>query len=404
MLFCYLSSRFLIEIEMTYARLLNISTESKHSVFLFGPRGTGKTSWLCSHFKNAVYYDLLDDDTYTRLLAWPKRIAEDLPADFSGWIIIDEIQKAPKLLDEVHRLIEHRQLKFILTGSSVRKLRQTGVNLLAGRAITLHMHPLTTLELGNDFNLSTALTYGLLPSIYSHENPAHYLASYVATYLREEVLQEGVTRNIALFTRFLETASFSQGEQINFTAIAREVGHNRHTIANFFDILDDLLIASRIYPFTKRAQRAIVSSPKFYYFDTGVYRSIRPLGPLDSREEIDGAALETLFLQQAKAINDYFQLNYDFFYWRTTSNIEVDFILYGENGFHAFEIKRKRNISKQDLKGLKTFKADYPEAHCYLLYGGNDAYIENGISICPYEQTLKSLKELLSPQKPGDLS
>ncbi|NCT56861.1 MAG: ATP-binding protein, partial [Legionella sp.] len=228
-----------------YNRLLKINPDSKHSVFLFGPRGTGKTSWLRSHFKNALYYDLLDDNTYTRLLAFPTRIADDVPHDFNDWIIIDEIQKAPKLLDEVHRLIEHRQLRFILTGSSARQLRQKGVNLLAGRAVTCHMHPLTSLELGDDFNLNTALTYGLLPSVYSHENPGHYLASYVATYLREEVLQEGITRNIALFTRFLETASFSQGEQVNFTEIAREVGNSRHTIANFFDILEDLLIAYR---------------------------------------------------------------------------------------------------------------------------------------------------------------
>src|SRR3990167_8074543 len=246
-----------MKIEMVYNRLLKIDPSSPHSVFLFGPRGTGKTSWLKSHLHDVIYYDLLDDEVYTRLLAWPRRIAEDIPAEFTGWIIIDEIQKAPALLDEVHRLIEHRKLRFILTGSSARKLRQTGVNLLAGRALIYHMHPLTTLELNQDFNLATALTYGLLPSIYSHQNPAEYLKSYVATYLREEVLQEGITRNIALFTRFLETASFSQGEQINFTAIAREIGHNRHTIANFFDILEDLLIAYRIYPFTKRAKRDI---------------------------------------------------------------------------------------------------------------------------------------------------
>ena len=381
--------------EIMYNRLLEINPDSKHSVFLFGPRGTGKTSWLRNHFKNAIYYDLLDDSTYTRLLAFPTRIAEDVPDDFNDWIIIDEIQKAPKLLDEVHRLIEHRQLRFILTGSSARQLRQKGVNLLAGRAITRHMHPLTTLELGNDFNLSVALAYGLLPSVYSHESPAHYLASYVATYLREEVLQEGITRNIALFTRFLETASFSQGEQANFTEISREVGNNRHTIANFFDILEDLLIAYRIYPFTKRAKRALVSSPKFYYFDTGVYRSIRPTGPLDSREEIDGSALETLFLQEAKAINDYFELDYDITYWRTTSQLEVDFVLYGKNGFHAFEIKRKQTISKHDLKGLRAFKEDYPEATCHMLYGGSRTYVENGITVCSFDETLRGLKTLI---------
>jgi len=387
-----------MKIEMMYHRLLNIDPASRHSIFLFGPRGSGKTSWLKTHLQEVIYYDLLDDETYTRLLAWPTRIAEDIPDDFKGWIVIDEIQKAPALLDEVHRLIEHRHLRFILTGSSARKLRQKGVNLLAGRALIHHMHPLTALELGEDFELSTALTYGLLPSIYSHAQPAEYLKSYVATYLREEVLQEGITRNIALFARFLETASFSQGEQINFTEIAREVGHNRHTIANFFDILEDLLIAYRIYPFTKRAKRDMVSSPKFYYFDTGVYRSMRPIGPLDSQQEIDGAALETLFLQHLKAFNDYFLLNYSIYYWRTASKLEVDFVLYGEHGFYAFEIKRKKNIAKHDLKGLLAFQADYPEASCYLLYGGTRTYIEHGIRICPFESILLTIADVIKPQ------
>ena len=192
------------------------------------------------------------------------------------------------------------------------------------------------------------------------------------------------------------TASFSQGEQVNCTEIAREVGNNRHTIANFFDILEDLLIACRIYPFTKHAKRELVVSPKFYYFDTGVYRSIRPTGPLDSREEIDGAALETLFLQEVKAINDYFELEYAISYWRTTSQVEVDFVLYGKNGFHAFEIKRKQTIAKHDLKGLRMFQEDYPEATCHMLYGGSRTYTENGITIRPFEETLINLNALLN--------
>jgi len=251
-------------------------------------------------------------------------------------------------------------------------------------------------ELADDFDLTKALQFGLLPRIYHHDNIREYLKSYVATYLREEVLQEGLTRNIALFTRFLEIASFSQGEQINLTEIAREIGHNRHSIANFFDVLEDLLIAIRIYPFSKRAKRAVVASPKFYYFDTGVYRTIRPVGPLDSNEEIDGAALETLFLQHLRAYNDYFDLHYAIYYWRTTCQLEVDFVIYGEKGFHAFEIKRKQVISKKDLKGLLAFSEEYPEASCYLLYGGNTEYIENGIHLIPFLKGLKTLPSLIA--------
>ena len=380
---------------MLYNRLLEINPSIQASFFLFGPRGTGKTSWLKTHLSNVIYYDLLDHEVYTRLLAWPKRIAEDIPNHFNGWIIIDEIQKAPVLLDEVHRLIETRHLRFILTGSSARKLKQKGVNLLAGRAFIYHMHPLVNHELADDFDLTKALEYGLLPSVYQHDNIREYLKSYVATYLREEVLQEGLTRNIAVFTRFLEIVSFSQGEQINLTEIAREIGHNRHSVANFFDVLEDLLIAVRIYPFSKRAKRAVVSSPKFYFFDCGVYRAIRPQGPLDSKEEIDGAALETLFLQHLRAYNDYGHLNYSVYYWRTTSQLEVDFVIYGENGFHAFEIKRKQKISKKDLKGLFAFQEEYPEASCYLLYGGRNEYMENGIRIMPFELALKLLPGLI---------
>lgn len=380
---------------MLYNRLLNLSQDLQSSVFLFGPRGTGKTLWLKSHLTPVIYYDLLDDEVYTRLLAWPKRIAEDIPPDFKGWIVIDEIQKAPLLLNEVHRLIETRQLRFVLTGSSARKLKQKGVNLLAGRAHIYHMHPFVMRELQGDFDLEKALQYGMLPRIYHYNDFKDYLKSYVSTYLREEVLQEGLTRNLAMFGRFLEVASFSQGEQINLTEIAREIGYNRHSVANFFDVLEDLLIAIRIYPFTRRAKRAVVSSPKFYFFDAGVYRSIRPMGPLDSNDEIDGAALETLFLQHLRAYNDYYALDYGIYYWRTTTQLEVDFVIYGPKGFHAFEIKRKQNISKKDLKGLLAFKEEYPEASCYLFYGGHSNYIENGITILPYESALKQLPEIV---------
>lgn len=300
-------------------------------------------------------------------------------------------------MNEVHRLIEQRKLRFILTGSSARKLRQKGVNLLAGRALTYHMHPLTTQELSNDFNLQRALQFGNLPAVIKHANPKKYLSSYVKTYLREEVLQEGLVRNIALFTRFLETASFSQGQVINYTEIAREVGSKRHTISNFFEILEDLLIGYSLPVFAKRAKRDLIAHAKFYYFDAGVYRSVRPLGPLDSGADIDGPALETLFLQEARALNDYFDLGYEFYYWHTRTQTEVDFVLYGEHGLHAFEIKRKSQITSKDLKGLQLFVKDYPMATLHLWYGGTQTYQDNNIYITPFSDGLKKLLSILSP-------
>lgn len=379
-----------------YDRIFNLPLEEANSAFVFGPRGTGKTTWLKEKLPQALYFDLLDDETYTEFLARPHRLADKIPQDYANWVIIDEVQKVPALLNEVHRLIEQNHIKFILTGSSARSLRRKGVNLLAGRALIYHMHPLTTIELGSDFDFGHALDYGMLPMAIHHTQVEKYLSSYIKTYLREEILQEGLARNIALFTRFLETASFSQGEVLSYTNIAREIASNRHTVSNFFDILEDLLIAYRLPVFTKKAKRDMIAHPKFYFFDVGVYRSIRPKGLLDTDSDQEGAALETLFLQEARAINDYFDLKYDFFYWRTTTQIEVDFVIYGKNGLFAFEIKRKANLTHKDFKGLSLFKQDYPLAQCYMLYGGSKTYYENDIKVLPYVEALKNVMQILS--------
>jgi predicted AAA+ superfamily ATPase len=379
-----------------FQRLIALSRQAKHSALILGPRGIGKTSWLKQTFSQDLYFDLLDDRLYSEFLADPTRLSDRIPSNYKGWVLIDEIQKIPALLNEVHRLIEHRHLRFILTGSSARSLRRKGVNLLAGRALTYHFYPLTAVELGKEFKLSQSLQFGHLPSVYSHDNPKAYLLSYIGTYLKEEVQQEGITRKLALFTRFLETASFSQGEILNYANIAREIGSNRHTVANFFEVLEDLLIAYRLPVFTKRAKRETLAHPKFYYFDVGVYRALRPMGPLDSNSEIDGAALETLFLQEAKAINEYYALGYQLFYWRTRSQLEVDFILYGEHGLHAFEIKRKSKLSTQDFEGLRAFCEDYPMAKCTMLYGGTERYVDRDINVIPFAQALSELKTVLS--------
>lgn len=378
-----------------FQRLLNISPELEQSFFLFGPRGVGKTSWIKKKYQDAIYFDLLNGDTYGELLARPVRLGEKISEKYNGWVIIDEIQKIPALLNEVHRLIEDRKLRFILTGSSARSLRRKGVNLLAGRALTYYMYPLTAVELGNDFAIAKSLQYGHLPSAVTHREPRKYLLSYLKTYLREEVLQEGLTRNLALFTRFLEVASFSEGAMLSYTEIAREVGSNRHTISNFFDILEDLLVAFRLPLFCKRAKRTAIAHPKFYFFDVGVYRVIRPKGLLDVPAEIDGAALETLFLQEAKAHNDYCELEYGFYYWRNELQQEVDFVLYGNNGFHAFEIKRKDKLYSSDFINLKAFAKEYPEAKLYLLYGGYEEYLEGDIRVLPFKQALLQLQGVL---------
>lgn len=384
-----------MQFEDMYSRLIKNPVNSNKSFFLFGPRGTGKTTWIKASFPQALYMDLLEFDLYNDLTARPSRLNNLIPPNFHDWIILDEIQRIPELLNEVHRLIEKHHYKFVLTGSSARSLRKKGVNLLAGRALTYKMYPLTAVELGSDFNLITSLKWGHLPTIPSEEEPDRFLKAYVQTYLREEVLQEGLTRNIGSFSRFLETASFSQGAVLNVSEIAREAGIERMRVTSYFSILEDLLLGTRLPVFTKRAKRRMVSHPKFYYFDTGIFRAIRPMGPLDSPEEAEGPGLETLCFQELSAINDYFDYQYDLYYWRTSNGLEVDFILYGPKGLMAFEVKRSSRLSKKDLNGLKMFHNDFPEAKLYLLYGGSREEYENGIQILSVEKALKELPDIL---------
>ena len=373
-----------------------LTYDNNKSFFLFGPRGVGKTDWLKRTFPKDMYFDLLNARTYAQLLAEPTRLGDQLPSDYSGWVILDEVQRIPELLNEVHRLIESRKLRFIMTGSSARALRRKGVNLLAGRALTRFMHPLTIEELGDKFSLAHSLRFGSLPCVYTENNPAAYLESYVATYLREEVQQEGLTRNLAAFSRFLEVASFSQAEILTMAGVARDSMISVKTIHDYFTILEDLLLAVRLPVFSKRAKRRLVSHPKFLFFDSGIFNAIRPKGPLDHPELAPGASVETLFYQQVRALNDYHNLEYSIFYWRTQSQVEVDFILYGPRGIHAFELKHADRIRSEDLSGLKLFCTDYPTARCHLLYLGKEEYQDGQISVMNLENMLKRFVTLVS--------
>ena len=354
-----------------YSRI--ITPPKDKSFFLFGPRGTGKTTWVKAAFPQAVFIDLLESEVYNDLLANPQRLEKFIPKDFKNWIVIDEVQRIPELLNEIHRLIEKNHYRFVLTGSSARKLRTKGVNLLGGRALIYPFHQLTAHELGKDFNLKHSLFFGQLPSAYRENDPKAYLESYVKAYLREEVQQEGLTRNLGAFSRFLEAASFSQGAVVNTSSIARECGIERKVVENYFSILEDLLIGYKIPVFAKKAKRRMTVHQKFYFFDVGIYRTLRPSGPLDAPEEIEGMALETLVFQELKAVNDYLKLGYDLYYWHTANRVEVDFVLYGKRGLKAFEVKRTSRIVEGMLRGLRIFQKDYPSAKSYFIYGGSES-------------------------------
>lgn len=366
-----------------------------HSFFLLGPRGTGKSTLLRTTFPDAVYLDLLDLGVYSELLAHPDRLEAIVSPHKPTRIVIDEVQRLPLLLDEVHRLIERRRWRFALTGSSARRLRRGGVNLLAGRARTLAMHPLTAAELGDRFDLAHSVRYGQLPSVYVESDPKRYLASYAGTYLREEVQAEALTRNLEAFSRFLVAASFSQASVLSVATVARDVGLPRKTVEGYFSLLGDLLLSVHLPVFTRRARRAMTTHAKFYFFDAGVYRALRPRGPLDSPEDIDGPAVETLVLQELRATNDNHDLGYGLSYWRTRDQKEVDFVLYGERGLVAIEVKRSARFHERDLADLKLFAADYPVARCVLLYGGERPYDIGGIRVMPLASALPNLLEII---------
>jgi len=365
------------------------------SFFLFGPRATGKSTWVKEKYPKAIVIDLLESETYLRLSAQPSRIREFF-LDAVEWIFVDEIQRIPELLNEIHHHIEkNKKVKFILTGSSARKLRRGAVNLLAGRAYQTNFYPLTIWELGKDFNLTHALKFGLLPSVWnSGEDPKKYLSSYVYTYLREEVQAEGLTRTLEVFSRFLESISFSQAQTLNMSTVARDVGIDSKLVANYIEILEDLLLAKRLRCFTKKAKRKMALHSKFFFFDCGVFRTLRPIGPLDSESELNGPSLETIFLNHHQVWVEANGLKQELFYWRTQSKIEVDFVSYGEAGFFAFEVKSSDRVRAEDLEGLRLFLKDYPQAKAYFLYGGKRKYRDEGIEIIPFVEGIEILRSL----------
>lgn len=365
------------------------------SFFLFGPRGTGKSTWLREVLPEAVWIDLLAPEVHREYAGRPERLRERVAASPDAeCVVVDEVQKIPELLDVVHQVIESPgpSPRFVLTGSSSRKLRRGGVNLLAGRALLRHMHPFLAFELGGRFDLARAIRQGMLPLVWDAKKPSDVLDAYVALYLREEVQLEGLVRNLGGFSRFLEAISFSHASVLNLSDIARQCQVSRSSVDNYLSVLEDLLLASRVQVFTRRAKRQLVAAPKFYFFDAGVFLSMRPKGPLDSAEELGGAALEGLVAQHLRAWIDYSAEAHQLFYWRTRSGNEVDFIVYGPSGFWAIEVKHGSTLRPRDLKGLKAFGEDYPEAKLRLLYQGSEPLERAGVLCLPCEQYLLGIE------------
>lgn len=364
--------------------------------FIFGPRGTGKTTWLDKTYTDAIKIDLLRPDLRRTYQTHPEYLEEVLKAATQKIIVIDEIQLIPELLSVVHRWIEKKQgIQFILTGSSSRKLKKTGTDLLGGRALKTVMHPFMACELEDGFSLEESLALGMLPLVVDSPTPKETLDTYINLYLDDEIAKEGWVRNLGQFSRFLEAISFSHSSVINLSNVSRECEVKRKTVEGYLEILKDILLAFTIPVFTKKAQRKMSSHPKFYLFDTGVYNSLRPKGPLDKPEEIQGTALEGLVAQHLKAWIDYSNFDADLFFWRTQAGSEIDFVVYGQDIFMAIEVKNAKKIYSNNLRHLKTFKKDYPQAKTILLYRGEDKIKKENILCLPCEKFLKELKPSL---------
>ncbi|KKQ32828.1 MAG: hypothetical protein US49_C0005G0047 [candidate division TM6 bacterium GW2011_GWF2_37_49] len=368
--------------------------EPSQSFFLFGPRGTGKSTLVRACYQDALWIDLLNPEILRSYSARPERLFDLVRGNPDKKIIvIDEVQKVPSLLSVAHSLIEEdKSLQFILTGSSSRKIKQAGADLLAGRALQRHLHPFMAAELGESFSLEKALNVGMLPVLLGATDSRDALQAYVGLYLKEEIQAEGLVRNLESFSRFLEIVSFSHATVLNITNIARECEVKRKTVENYIEILEELLLAYKVPVFSKRAQRDMSVHPKFYLFDAGVFRALRPKGPLDRAEEIEGAALEGLVVQHLQAWNDYGTEKHDIAFWRTRSAVEVDVVVYGPLGFWALEVKNTTKIHSADTKPLEAFLVDYPMAKGILLYRGKERLLQKGILCLPCDEFLSALR------------
>lgn len=372
------------------------STLERHSYFLFGPRGTGKSTWLKHHHPDAFWIDLLDPGSLRLFLAAPERLRfllQDIPPPKT--VIVDEIQKVPELLNVIHSMIEQKKgYQFIMTGSSARKLRSQGTNLLAGRALLRYMPPFFAGELGSSFLLAKQLRLGMLPIVLDSSLPEEVLRAYAGIYLKEEVQSEGVVRHVGDFARFLETMSFSHASIINAANIARECQIARKTVDSYLSILNDLLLAFQLTVFRRKAKRNLTTHPKFYFFDSGVYYSIRPKNLYDVESEREGAALEGLVGQHLKAWVDAQCEGYQLNFWQTSSKVEVDFILSGPDTFLAIEVKNGMTVHPADLRGLEIFLSDYPEATALLLHRGKYKWREKNVLCCPVDEFLLQIHPL----------
>jgi len=374
-----------------YSRLLKTPVES---ILLFGPRGVGKSTWIRERFPDAVVYDLLNSREALRLERDPHQLFDELKMYPAGqWVVLDEVQRVPSLLNEVHGLMENCGLRFVLCGSSARQLKRSGANLLAGRAKRVHFFPLVSSEMGEDFDSRTAMVQGTLPLAVAGDDVVGFLTTYADMYLNEEIRAEALTRNVGAFSRFLEIAARQNGQVTNLSNISREAGVSRSTVQNYFDILVDTLIGYWVVPWKLKQSTKQVAHPKFYLFDTGVARALSGRAPYPPTQEEAGPLLETLIFNEVRAFVAYNQLRYPVHFWRNHDGAEVDLLCETQEGFVALEIKATGTWQKRFSRGIHRLRAEVGSEQCaaYGVYQGDRRALVDDVLLLPVGEFLTML-------------
>lgn len=341
-----------------FDRALVLPRAGKETFFLWGPRQTGKSTLLRSAYPDALWIDLLKSEEYRRYLERPELLREEIDARKDvRQVVIDEVQKVPALLDEVHWLVENRRVAFALCGSSARKVKRGAANLLGGRAVRYELRGLTARELGDAFDLDRLLNHGTLPRMYDADRPERLLRAYVGDYLKEEIAAEGIVRNLPAFSEFLNIAALSDGDIVNFANIARDCGVSAPTIKGYFQVLEDTLIGRWLPAFSARPKRRVIGAPKFYFFDVGVVNDLARRGRLEPGGELYGKAFESWVFHELSAANAYGEDDRRLCYWRLASGLEVDFV--ADDLSFAIEAKATKKVTVDHLRGLRELVKDH---------------------------------------------
>lgn len=370
-------------------RIINLLDLSSESCFLWGARQTGKSTLLRLTFADYRYIDLLKSDEFERFNRRPALLREELSLLPEGeLVIIDEIQKLPVLLDEIHWLMTNRNLHFIMSGSSARKLVRSGANLLGGRALRKRLYPLVSAEIP-DFDLVKACNNGMIPRHYLTENATKRLQAYIGDYLQEEIKAEALTRNLTTFSRFMEVAALSNGEVLNYSNIASECGVSAVTVKEYFAILVETLIGFTFPAFTHRVKRRVIQSPRFFYFDVGIANFLLKRSRLRPGSPEFGHAFEHFIIQEIIAYHGYSEKSGNISYWRTTSGYEVDVII--GDAEVAIEIKSSEEVQSRHTRGLKAFSEEFPDARLIMVSLDKMPRLMNGIEIYPALEFLARL-------------